>query len=213
MCSCVYRCRYFKPKASSVMKKQMPTPTLLLAYVALAALTFTACKKETNNGPNPNQEEVITTLRVALTDSATSAVTTFRFYDLDGDGGAQATVDTIRLRPNTRYFASLTLLDESTNPAGDVTEEIREEENDHQFFFTTTNPTFSVTYDTADYDSNNPPKPVGLQTKWLSGNAQRTSVRIILKHQPAIKSTITNPLGDVTRGDTDVDLTFPVVVE
>ena len=165
------------------MHKQLLIPARLLIYVSLAAVSLSACKKG-NDDPSPNEEEVITTLRVELTDSATSAKTTFQFYDADGDGGLQATIDSIRLMPNHIYFAQLTLLDESTTPVGDITTEIRAEQNVHQFFFHPASPQLTVRYDPNDFDTNTPPKPVGLKTKWTSGIAQRTSLRIVLKHQP-----------------------------
>ena len=194
------------------MYKQFISSARLLPFASLALILFSACKKEDKNDPNPNQQEVITTLSLALTDSAGGTSSICRFYDADGDGGIQGTADTIRLLANRTYYASITLLDESTTPADTISKEVRAEANEHQFFFNSSIAALKVRYDPKDYDTNMPPKPVGLQTIWQAGLAQTASLLIVLKHQPDIKSKINNTTGDQTKGETDILVNFPVVV-
>jgi len=57
----------------------------LFSCMLVASIAFLGCKKEK---ADPNEEELITTVKVKLTDKAGGAVTNFEFKDLDGEGGA-----------------------------------------------------------------------------------------------------------------------------
>ena len=184
---------------------------LWLALLA-GTLATTACKKEDDHGHKHNEGEVITTITVALTDSGTTTPRTFSWSDPDGPGGNGPTIDTIRLAAATRANATLKLEDRSVTPAKDITVEIEREENEHQFFFTPTAPGLSIAYDPTDFDTNVPPKPLGIRSVWRSAGAGTGTVRIVLKHQPGIKAGIANAVGDGTRGETDIEVVFPVVV-
>jgi hypothetical protein len=99
----------------------------------------------------------------------------------------------------------------------DITEEIMEEDEEHMFFFAWTEGIFSdpmgdgnadnradaVNYN--DFDANG--QPVGLSTDWTtSAGMTNGTFRVVLKHQPGIKSA-TSTIAD---GGTDVDLTWNV---
>ncbi len=186
--------------------------TLLYAACA-AALATTACKKEDDHGHDHNEGEVITTITVSLTDSGSTTPRTFVWSDPDGPGGNAPTIDTLRLTANTRANASLKLEDRSVTPAKNITVEIEREENEHQFFFTPTLPGLAIAYDPTDFDTNTPPKPLGLRSFWRTAGPGRGTVRIVLKHQPGIKASIPNTVGDATRGETDIEVVFPVIVQ
>jgi hypothetical protein len=171
--------------------------------LSITAIYLHACKKDADLPKLPapiNEPEVITSLKIALTDSANIAnVLAASFIDNDGDGGNQPTTfDTIKLKANTTYFVDLTLYNSIINE--EITPEIKEESNDHFFVFKPNNANLKVVI--TDSDNNNPPLPVGLKSKWRTGNIGNGTVQIILKHQPGIKN------GSETPGDTDVDLTF-----
>ena len=88
----------------------------LIAFAVIAA-TLHSCKPDKDNCDNC-ETELITTVNVTLTDSATGAVTNFVFRDLDGDGAnAPVKFDTIKLLANRTYTASLLVLDESKRPS------------------------------------------------------------------------------------------------
>lgn len=106
-------------------------------YALLAStLIFASCSDDDDNAPDPvNEEEVITTLTVTL-DSGSDTVV-MQYQDLDGDGPDAATVTVSgSLTANTVYDGSIVLLNETESPAENVTEEIEEEDLDHQFFYT-----------------------------------------------------------------------------
>ena len=181
------------------MKTTKSISELLFALLIISTL-ITACGEE--NPPPVNEEELITTLTLTFTDSANTAnVITATFRDTDGDGGTAPTqFDTIRLEAGKTYFTEITLLDESKTPAENISEEVLEEANDHHFFFHATGANLTVTYE--DLDTNSPPLPVGLSTKWVTGSASNGTTQVILKHQPEVKN------GTETPGETDVDVTF-----
>ncbi len=175
--------------------------TFFLASLLSGSLFF-SCKPDPVTPPEPgNEEEVITTLKLSFRDSADASNTsTAVFKDVDGEGGQPPVVDTIRLDANKTYYAQVTLLDETKNPAADITEEIEEEANDHQLFYNISQGNIVVSYE--DRDTNNPPLPLGLKTKWRTGNSGNGSIQIILKHQAGTKNNTQTP------GETDIDVTF-----
>ena len=168
------------------------------AILAIATLSIQSCKKE----PVANSEnEVITTLQVVATDSASGLPAgVFTFKDLDGDKPTPPSVfDTIKLSPNKTYTVSLIVLDESKNPIDSTSVQIAEEADDHLFFFEST-PASLVNVSIQDKDSKN--LPVGLLSKWTTGPAGSGTTKITLRHQPGVKNGTYNP------GDTDVEVTF-----
>lgn len=207
--------------------------TLYLGMLLL--LLSTSCKKKKNQPapedppPTPNTQEVITSFKLLLTDSATSTVYTYFYKDPDGDGGqtgfyGPGTTSTstqsdsvFTLMPNRTYFTEIILLDETKNPVDTISNEVEEEGDEHMFFFNSTNPTgtpytvilagsgIKITY--TDLDAGSPQRGIGLQSRWRTyGIAAKSPMNIILKHQPGVKD------GTMAPGDTDVDVTFKVIV-
>jgi hypothetical protein len=180
--------------------------------VAVAATSiFTACKKDDDQVTVPppvvNEQEIITSLQLVVTDSATgNAVDTVVFLDPDGDGsGAPSRWDTLRLQPSKTYLVNVVLLNTLANPADTISNEVLEEANDHQFFYSFTGAGVTHTY--LDSDTNTPPLPIGLQNKFRTGAASTGTTQVILKHQPGIKD------GNVATGDTDIDVTFQTIIQ
>lgn len=173
-------------------------------FLLLASATWSSCVKDTTP-PNPNEEELITTLQVRWTDSAgvqPAVVATYR--DLDGDGGnAPSTWDSITLKANTTYLGSILLLDESKVPVDTISEEVREEAADHLFCFGISG--VSCTIKATDVDLNG--LPLGLQTTWRTGAPATGNVTITLRHQPGTKN------GSCTPGATDLEIPFQLRIE
>jgi hypothetical protein len=179
----------------------------LIILTTITIFTWQACKKDSDlpKLPTPvNEPEVITNIKLTFTDSANTAnVITAEFIDADGDGGNQPTkFDTIRLKSNTTYFCKVALyngiLDE------EITPEIEEEANDHLFVYKATGADISITI--TDSDSNTPPLPIGINSKWRAKSISSGNVQVILKHQPGIKD------GTEAPGDTDVELNFITII-
>jgi len=185
--------------------KNSKTYSILLLLLA-TALTFQSCKDDESNVDNPDdhhEEELITSLIIQFTDSAnTSDVRTFAFRDPDGDGGnAPTQFDTIKLDDSTTWNAQIVLLNESEQPADTISNEVKDEADEHLFCFTPSGTDLSV--EITDSDGT---MPLGLESKWVTKTAGSGSVKIKLKHQPGVKTGSCDP------GETDIELDFAVEV-
>ncbi len=178
------------------------------AFILSALLVFQSCDDDTVF--IPNQEELITTLIYTLSPSGGGEDVVFKFEDLDGDGGNNPVITTDTLGIDTTYSGVLRLLNESTNPIDEITTEVEAEADEHQFFFNYSGSSLTIEYDDADGDG----KPLGLDTEINTTTAETGTLTIILRHQPD-KSAAGVMDGDVTNagGETDIEVSFPVVIE
>lgn len=167
--------------------------------------------------------ETITRMTLTFSPSGGGAPAIATASDPGGEGVQGIKVNgPIDLAANTSYTLSIELVNELADPgqpAYDVTNEIREGGDEHMFFFSWTNGLFSdpigngnidnrldlVNYE--DEDENG--QPIGLVTSWTTGDPGTGSFRVLLKHQPEIKSITSSS----TEGETDLDLAFDVNVE
>ncbi|HEX8507459.1 MAG TPA: hypothetical protein VF630_19005 [Hymenobacter sp.] len=176
----------------------------LAALLLAVPLAFSSCKKDKDD-PQPDEDnEQITTVTYVLTPvgGGTPAIVTWR--DTDGTGGNAPTIGTLGLRPNTTYTGALSLLDETKTPVVNTSDEIREEQDDHLFFYEPA-PAGLLGITLTDRDSKN--LPVGLATQLVTTAAGTGTLKITLRHQPGAKN------GTFAPGDTDVEVTFPVTVQ
>lgn len=182
--------------------------------------------------------EVITTVRLALKDSVTGIVKTYAYKDPDGDGGApgaflneSGTHDTIVIAANSTYFTTIYILDESKTPTDSTSLVIGgEESKEHMLFFngnpaatgnnanTIINSQVPYTVKTngsnveikyLDIDNGSPQRSVGLKTRWRANTSTTGTaypLTVVLRHQPEAKN------GTYTPGETDVEITFKVMV-
>ncbi len=186
--------------------------TKLLAII----FTITVLSACSDNDPDViNEEELITTLRVTLTPQVGGSAITLEYQDLDGDGPNEPVVSVSGdLRSNTVYDGSIEVLNETEDPAEDITAEIREEDEEHQFFFSLAPEIGSITYD--DEDSNN--NPIGLSFEMTTISPFATPVSgtlvITLRHEPNKTATGVQD-GDITNagGETDISATFTVTID
>jgi hypothetical protein len=188
----------------------MKTIKYILLLTLVSTLLFSCTDDDDNSvtpgtGINPNEEELITDVHVLLMDTFNTPLDTFRFSDPDGLGGNAPEIDTIRLSSNSWYNVSLLFLDASNpNDIDNITEEIKQEDDEHLICFDVIN-TSGLSIQRSDSDGT---YEVGLESRWFSGGTQLNggSVKLTLRHQPGGKDGTCNP------GDTDVEVTFPVKV-
>jgi hypothetical protein len=179
-------------------------PGILAALLVAASFFLAAC-----NVSEPHlhdEEELITSVRLVLAPAGGGASDTVWFRDADGPGGSAPTAhDTVRLVSGRTYAASLSFLNES-NPAQvvDMTEEIRDEGQDHQVYYAAAGTGLTVAY--ADEDANG--LPVGLSTTFTTTAGDPGSVTVTLKHQPGAKSATST----INTGETDVAVTFAILM-
>jgi hypothetical protein len=189
----------------------------------LAGIVFlTACK---NEDPIPeNIPELITKVVLTFSPTGGGSPVTVTANDPDGGGVQDIVVDgPINLLKGSQYTLSIELINELYLPGDEdynITEAVKEEGEEHQFFFSFSEGVFSSptgagnikdnassTAGSINYlDVDNGGLPIGISTSWTTVNAAASdkSFRVILKHQPEIKSTTSTSLD----GESDLDITF-----
>ncbi|QXP73732.1 type 1 periplasmic binding fold superfamily protein [Tenacibaculum sp. AHE15PA] len=180
----------------------------IIALLFISSIISISCSDD--NPEIINGEEVITTIKVVLTPKSGTTVT-LESKDLDGDGPNAPVITGGTLAANTSYSAVITLLNETESPAEDITLEVAEEADEHQFFYNATNLNSTFSY-AGENDSNG--NPVGINFTVLSGDAASGSFTFTLRHEPS-KSAEGVASGDITNagGETDIEVTIPVTVE
>ncbi len=155
-------------------------------------------------------EELITTLTLTLTPANGGTPAIMTFQDLDGDGGNIPVVMEGTLDANTIYTSAVTFLNESESPAENITEEIEEEDEEHQVFYAASGINLSASYDDMDDNGN----PIGLATTMQTGAASSGTLTVTLRHEPNKDASGVSD-GDITNagGETDIEVTFPVTIQ
>ena len=184
---------------------------VLMAFAASTALLTTACDED-DPIVEENEEELITTVNMVVTGGDPQETRAFTFRDLDGDGGDDGvvTVTGDALEATTTYTYALTFLNESETPPEDITAEIREEDEEHQVFFSSNGVDLIFAPTDEDEDDN----PIGLVGTLTTGEAGTGKMTVTLRHEPN-KDAEGVSEGDITNasGDTDIMVEFDVEVE
>jgi len=173
-------------------------------------LLWSACKKEEKivDPPAPDNE-VITTVRLIAVNAADATdVDTAQWRDLTpNDGNPDLSQANLKLKAGAVYNMSLTFLDETKNPAEDITEEIHERSIYHLICYEPSSG-LGITVQRTDYDDNTPKLELGLQAKATTTSAASGTLQVSLHHQPSGKNGT-----DCAIGSTDAEVTFNVTVE
>jgi len=181
----------------------------IIVLTILVSTIISSCKKDNNDVTKPvdiNEGELITTVQFKISTTDSPLITrTFQYRDVDGIGGNAPSIDTIKLNSNQVYYVEVLLLDESKNPIDTISNEVLSESKDHLFIYEPADTNLTVTIN--DFDTNNPPLPLGIITSWSTKSISKSTLKLTLKHQPGIKN------GDPTRGETDVEVVLPISIE
>lgn len=181
--------------------------TKLLAVLFISTLTFTACSEDDHDDDHDHgsEEELITTVNYTLTNG--NDVVTLTFSDPDGEGGNDGTYSVSgNLSSNTIYTGVVELLNETESPAEDITEEVKAEADEHEFFYSSNVSGLEISK--TDNDANN--NPIGITTSLVTTDAGSGTITIILKHEPTKPN---NGSSADAGGSTDVEVTFNVTVQ
>ncbi|MDO6490418.1 MAG: type 1 periplasmic binding fold superfamily protein [Cellulophaga sp.] len=177
------------------------------SLIAFSSIALISCSDDDDAPEEQNEEEVITTIIVKLTPEAGGTTLTLMSKDDDGSDGPNApVVDVEQLAANTTYNATITLLNETESPAEDITLEVEEEDDEHQFFYTVSGAISSTEYTDMDEDGN----PVGITFTLTTGDAGNGTLGVTLRHEP--KKPNDGTTADAG-GATDVEQTFSLTVE
>ena len=184
----------------------------LIPLALIALLSFNSCSNDDNTDAPVNEEELITTVVVTLTPVGEGSTVILTSSDADGNGPlAPVITSTGTLIPSATYTGTISLLNMLTNPVDNITLEVEEEGDEHQFFYTTGGG-LEGTFAYADTDVNG--MPIGLDfTFMVAATAQSGNMTVILRHEPN-KEGENVASGDVTNagGETDVQVVCPVTV-
>ena len=188
----------------------------LLAGLTCGTFLLSSCGDDEPEAENV--EEIITDATLTFTPEGGGAQVTATAVDPDGEGvqGLQVS-GPIQLAANTTYTLTIDLVNGLENES--ISEEVEEEADEHMLFFGFSNNLFldplgngnvdnrsdDVNYN--DADSNN--LPLGLETSWTTGDTGSGTFRVILKHQPDIK-TVTSSSED---GESDMDITWTLNIQ
>lgn len=191
-----------------------------LLYAFLTLFIFTACEEDEAAPEEENEVEVFTDVKLVFTPSAGGAAVEAKAQDPDGAGVQELQVlGSIDLAANTEYTLTMVIENCLETPCELMNEEIEEEDEEHQFFFSFTSDAFTspagngnidnasdpINYNDTDSNSN----PVGLNTSWTTGSASTGTFTVQLQHQPDVKTATSGS----TDGDTDFKLTFNMNIQ
>lgn len=206
------------------MKKKNNQIIHHLRLVTVASVLFTVAFLSGCDDDDPRREdtpEMITKATLTFTPDV-GALVVVTATDPDGEGVRDISVDSpINLEANKSYTLSISLINELAQPsdsAYNISGEVKEEGDEHMFFFEWTNGLFvdpagngnidnrddDVNYEDQDVNS----LPIGLETSWATGSQASGTFRVVLKHQPGLK---TGASGSST-GATDLDITFEISI-
>lgn len=199
---------------------------LRLMALLFAVITIVSCSSDDDGVAPPEEEEeleVITNVTLIFTPAGGGTPVTATAVDPDGEGIQELQVaGAITLAVDTEYTLTYNILNAlDPNDVEDIGDEILEEDNEHQLFYSFTNDAFAnpmgngnidtasdpVNYNDQDENGNN----VGLSTTWTTPSTTTSGGMFTarLQHQPDIKTATTG----ANDGDTDFDLTFVLNIQ
>ncbi|MBK5279035.1 MAG: GTP cyclohydrolase [Bacteroidia bacterium] len=203
---------------------QNNTARLLTIILLYSFSMFLGCAKE-----DPQKEavpELITEAILTFTPKGGGNSVVVTASDPDGEGVQNIKVNgSINLLGNKTYLLTIDLINglaDPTTPEYNISDEIEKEGDEHILFFSWTNNAYAnpagngnidnrkdpVNYsgDTNSKDANG--LALGLTTIWttemITGATIESSFRLMLKHQPGLKTDTS----DSNMGETDLDITF-----
>ena len=214
------------------MKNLLKNVAILLSMFALTFLV--ACGDDVghddhdHHGHSHDPNEVMTTIKLNFTPEGGGESFTATWADPENDGTPM--IDDITLTNGETYTVSIEILNELEMPAEDVTPEILQEKDEHQFFFygtavqgpsNTENTSAVVEQSYADMDTQN--FPVGLSNTFTATATGTGVLTVTLRHMPPINGNPvkTGTLADVVNtgsvsdlpGSSDITVDFNVIVE
>lgn len=173
----------------------------------LAMLIITSCKKEKTE-QEQNDNELITTVELKVTESGTNTSSYFKWEDIDGPGGEEPIIQTITLQPDKTYTVDIGLINASINPPESITGEVLEESDVHRFYYL---PAASTNMTVSGLDTDVNSLPVGLKSTWKTTGFGSGNMLITLRHYPNGGKAADDPVTS-SKSTTDAEVEFPVIV-
>ncbi len=185
-----------------MIKKTIQT---ILFPASIAIIFLGGCNKNDEPLPDVRENELITTVRLKFVNKANAGDVKLSVWkDLDGEGGNAPIIDPVNLSANSAYTLTVDgILNETSTRSEDVKAEILAEADNHLFVFKPAGANIAVVI--TDKDSKG--LPLGLEAAATTSAASSGTLRVILRHQ------IGNKDGTEIPGSTDIDTSFPVVIQ
>jgi hypothetical protein len=214
---------------------------LLLRNIFLSGVVFCAtvlidgCNKNVSTiTPAPPGNEFLTTVELVFqntVNASDSGRAIWRQLDPTGAQLPDTSLAVLKLKANSLYNVNVLILDETKTPPAVVSDEIKERQNYHLFFFqptpisssnlvisntstdipvsdgtvtSTAGPYLNLTVSRTDMDTNTPPMQIGLTDNFATGAASTGWLRVVLRHQPNAKNGTYDP------GSSDLDVNYKV---
>lgn len=190
-----------------------------------ASMLFTACKKDDDEvvPAVENEQEVITDVKLIFTNTTDATdVVEAKAQDPDGTGVEELKIlDEITLDASKTYNLTFEIMNNLDSPGEDIGDEIKEEDNEHQIFFSFSNDAFTNPIGNGNIDTASDPivyndkdengNSVGLSTSWTTSSTQlsKGEFTVKLQHQPDVKTGISGS----NDGDTDFELKFVLNIQ
>lgn len=192
------------------MKKNLTIVSVFVAMILFVA----SCKKDDDiiANPEPVEQELITRVTVNITGSG-GFDQSFSYSIENGFGGTTPgtiSIDTIKLDTNKQYDVSVSVWNDKEQPAEDVTEEVKEENLEHLFFWQSDPATGagSISFSNGSKDDNG--EPLNLTGTITTGAIGNGTLTVTLKHEPTDKGASS---ASAAGGETDAEAVFPVSLQ
>jgi hypothetical protein len=183
----------------------------ILSFFALAiAIGISSCGINDHDHDHDQDHDYATTVIVTLVNQSNTADTIKAVWkDLDGPGGAAPSIiDTISLKSDITYVGSIELYNESKTPKTDITQEVKSDDYEHQFFYTPSTGIASLLeWSITDKDRNNLPVGLTFQVKTKTGAGNKGAVNIVLSHYDSMTKN-----GTSKSLESDIDIEYPVII-
>jgi len=182
-------------------------PLNMKNYILYSLPLFFLALTQCTDDPIPNESELITTVNLYFQSVDLKDSVKLSFFDPDGDGGISGTyAQSKAFLNNTHYNLDIELLNESETPVENITEEIHDEKEAHQFFFIPQD-TSLLNFQYRDFDANG--DPVGLKMLMQTKGKGNASFQLILRHEPDKKAPgVISGSPTNAGGETDIELHF-----
>ncbi len=181
-----------------------------IAATLLAGLFMIACKKDTKPTES-NDEEIITTMKLNFTPVGGGNTLSYQFEDADGPGGANPIFQDIVLAPAQTYNVSIELLNKTTNPVKNITDEVAAESDAHRFYY---EPTTGSNISVSNLNNDVNGIPLGITSTWTTTSAATGKIKITLRHYAGIppNKASDDPVNS-SKSASDIDVEFNTIVQ
>lgn len=178
-----------------------------LFFLSFTVLFLFACKKD--DVIEDNENELITTVELSFTKQGSNTPVVYTWKDTDGPGGSNPVIEPIMLEAASAYTLSIRFLDESKNPAENITEEVNAESAVHRIYIIgDASSGLAIT----DLNNDRNGLPLGLSAIVTTTNPATGSLRIVLRHYGEGGKEAADPVTS-PKASSDADVSFPLTVQ